>query len=148
MGVRRVLVGLTPHLFATNALGYRFDPQAPAPARGPDVLAPVLGAARIDTRPERVGGLLLGGMSNQKIFMFIGRTRSGKGTIVRVLSAIVGKENVTFPKIGHLQERFGTQTLIDKTLAVVTDARISARADTSSLLESLLSISGEDSQVI
>lgn len=76
--------------------------------------------------------------------MVIGPTRSGKGTIGRVLSALLGAENVAGPSFASLATNFGGQSLIGKALAVVGDARLSGRSDQAVIVERLLSISGED----
>src|SRR5581483_2268645 len=70
----------------------------------------------------------------------------GKGTIARVLTALVGRPNVTGPMLGQLGQNFGLQDLIGKQLAVISDARVAGNA--SVIVERLLSISGEDTITI
>src|SRR5262249_42855244 len=43
---------------------------------------------------------------------------------------------------------FGLQPLLNKTLATITDARLSGRTDLAAVTERLLSISGEDGQTV
>jgi putative DNA primase/helicase len=80
--------------------------------------------------------------------MIVGPKRSGKGTIVRTLRALVGESNVAAPTLSSLAGPFGSQQLIGKTVAVCTESRLSGRADTQAIVERLLSISGEDPQAV
>jgi putative DNA primase/helicase len=77
--------------------------------------------------------------------MAIGPKRSGKGTIGRVLTGLLGAHNVAAPTLASLTTNFGLSPLIGKPLAVISDARLGSRADGSIAVERLLSISGEDS---
>ena len=80
--------------------------------------------------------------------MLVGPKRSGKGTIARVCQSLIGSRNICAPTLGSLRELFGFHTLIDKSAAFISDARIGGRADTAVVTERLLSISGEDKQTI
>ena len=59
------------------------------------------------------GYLLLPITHLQKMFMLIGPKRSGKGTITRVLSAVVGRSNVAGSTLGSLTTPFGLQPLLN-----------------------------------
>ena len=89
-----------------------------------------------------------GDTRQQKIFLFVGPRRGGKGTIGRVLTGLLGPHNVAAPTMAGLSTNFGLQPLIGKPLALVSDARLSGRADGQVGVERLLSISGEDSLTI
>jgi putative DNA primase/helicase len=78
-----------------------------------------------------------------KLILFIGTTRAGKGTIVKVLTSLIGENSVCCPTIRSLAGSFGLQPL-DEQLAVITEARLSARTDQAVIAERLLSISGGD----
>jgi putative DNA primase/helicase len=89
-------------------------------------------------------GYVLGGSIDQhKILVLVGPPRSGKGTIARVLSALVGARHVAGPTMGELAQNFGLASLIGKKLAVVADARFTGR-DLMVAVERLLTISGAD----
>ena len=79
-----------------------------------------------------------------RMLLLQGAKRSGKGTIARVLTALLGEENVAGPGFDTLAAAFGLQDLIGKSLAIVGEARNSARIDQGVLVSRLLSISGED----
>jgi putative DNA primase/helicase len=79
----------------------------------------------------------------QKMFLIVGPRRSGKGTIGRVIAALVGQENVVAPTLASLGTNFGLQPWIGKQLAIIADARFGGRGQ-HQVVERLLSISGED----
>jgi putative DNA primase/helicase len=93
------------------------------------------------------GYLLTPDTSQQRIFLIIGPKRAGKGTLVHLLRELLGADNVTFQRLASLAGEFGCWPLIDKSLAVVADARLKT-TDTHRLTETLLSISGGDPQTI
>lgn len=71
------------------------------------------------------GYCLTGDTSQQKMLLIVGPKRSGKGTIARVLTRLIGNGNVSGPTTSSLAGPFGLQPLIGKTLAIVSDAGIS-----------------------
>jgi putative DNA primase/helicase len=78
------------------------------------------------------------------MLMLIGPRRSGKGTIARVLTRLLGIDNVCGPTLSGLATNFGLWPLLNKRLAIISDARLSGRTDQAVVTERLLSISGED----
>jgi putative DNA primase/helicase len=78
----------------------------------------------------------------------VGPKRSGKGTIGRVLTRLIGKHNCVAPTLAGLGTNFGLAPLIGKRLAIISDARLSGRADQHAIAERLLSITGEDALTI
>jgi putative DNA primase/helicase len=97
---------------------------------------------------ELLGYLISGDRRQQKVFLLIGPPRSGKGTIARVMGALLGAENVAGPTLGSLASNFGLALLIGKSVAIVSDARLSGRSDPAAIAERLLSVSGEDAITI
>ena len=136
----------SPAFFNHNALDFPFKPDAPEPKRWRaflDTLWPEDAAAR-DTLQEVFGYVLTSDTSQQKIFMLVGPKRSGKGTIARVLTGLLGQPNVVAPTFASLSQNFGLAPLVGKQLAVISDARLGTRTDQTAIAERLLSISGED----
>jgi putative DNA primase/helicase len=82
------------------------------------------------------------------MFLLVGPKRSGKGTIGRVLTGLLGRHNVAAPTLSGMTADFGLAPLIDKPLALASDARLSDKRDSSIVVERLLSISGEDTLTI
>lgn len=92
---------------------------------------------------EWVGYCLLPNTSQQKILAIMGPPRSGKSTIGRVLTELLGRQNVASPSIRSLSGQFGLWGMLDKSLAIIPDATLPKPCP--ALEELLKSISGEDS---
>lgn len=140
----------TPRLFTLNAIGYAVQPNAPRPAEWLAFLERLWpdDPQSIELLAEWFGLCLTADTSQQKILALIGPPRSGKGTVARVLSAMIGMENVCGPTLSGLGTNFGMWPLLNKRLAIVSDARLSNRTDQAIVTERLLSISGEDALTI
>lgn len=146
----RVLHPATPYFFTLNGIDFNFDATAPTPSNWLAFLNSVWpdDAETIETLQEIFGYLLTPDTRQQKIFMMVGPKRSGKGITGRILRHLLGELNVCSPTLASFGHDFGKQPLIGKTLAVISDARISGRTDTAMVAETLLSISGEDAQTV
>ncbi|WP_273733365.1 DNA primase family protein [Mycolicibacterium septicum] len=134
----------TPALF--NVVSVPFDHQADAQA--PAWLAFLDSVWPDDVKSimllqEFFGYVLSGRTDMQKLLLLIGPTRSGKGTIARVLTALVGRGNSAGPTLASLGTNFGLSPLLGKPLAVVSDARLGS-IGSHTVVERLLSITGED----
>lgn len=139
----------TPDYFNLNATGVRFDGSADAPEwlKFLDAVMPD-DPQSIETLQDWFGYCLSPDTSQQKVLMMISPPRGGKGTIARILTQIIGQANVVNPTLASLATQFGLAELIAKPLAIITDARLGARADQSAIAERVLSVSGEDGQTI
>ena len=140
----------TPAFFSLTALPFAYQPAAPEPTEWLAFLAQLWPGDQqaIDTLQELFGLLLTGDTRHQKAFLIVGPKRSGKGTIARILTKLLGQDNVCGPTLSSLAQNFGLAPMIGKRLAVISDARISGRADQSIIVERILSITGEDSLTI
>lgn len=134
-------------LFSLNAVDYDYAPSAPAPGQWLEFLHELFAEDLpcVETLQELFGYFLLPDTRQQKIALIVGPKRSGKGTIARVLTGMLGRENVCGPTLGGLATNFGMWPLLNKQLAIISDARLSGRTDQAVVVERLLSISGEDS---
>lgn len=136
----------TPEFFNLTCLPYDYDPDAPPCVRWFRFLEELWGEDEesIGALQEIFAYILVGGTEQQKLFLLVGPKRSGKGTIGRVITGLLGPENVAGPTLASLTTNFGVSPLIGKPLAIISDARLSSRADSLVAVERLLSISGED----
>ncbi len=143
----RTLQPHTPAFFNNNAVPFDYDEDAPKPVLWLRFLRELWGDDKIAIRClQEIFGLLLTPATRlQKIFLVVGPRRSGKGTIGRVLTGLVGRDNVVGPTLAGLASQFGLGSLLDKRVAIVSDARLGSRTDQGVVAERLLSISGEDS---
>ncbi len=142
----RSLMPHTPYFYTHNAIDYPYAHNAPLPAQWLAFLASIWpdDTQAIDTLQEMFGYCLMADTSQQKAFMLIGPKRSGKGTIARILEAVIGPYNCISPTLSSLGGAFGLQPFLGKRLATISDARISGKTDTSVVAERVLAITGED----
>lgn len=147
----------TPRYFSRNGLDYAYDHDAPEPVQWNAFLeslwpthaamTPELAAAHLQnklTLQEIMGHLLTGETKYQKVFLFVGAPRSGKGTIARVIARMVGLDNVVEQSANKLGKEFGLKALLGKQVMIVPDLRLGRESNTSSIAEVILNISGED----
>ena len=142
----RKMLPATNQFVGVNSTPIAYDPNAREPQRFVQFLREIF-PNEADCREglmEVAGLLLTRDTSYQKIFQLVGPTRSGKGTLMRVILSLVGDGNHTSPSTSNLSGRFGLAPLINKQVAVLADMRMGARIDRSNLLETLLRVSGED----
>lgn len=90
------------------------------------------------------GLCLTSNTSFQKILALIGPPRSGKGTISRTLTSLIGQDSVASLGLGDMCREFGLEKLIGTPLAIMPDVRFGNRENVADAVERLLSISGED----
>lgn len=145
----RVRSGHDPRLFTLVAVPFEHDPLAEVPGAWLRFLDELWehDPEQIQTLQEVFGYVLSGRTDLQKIPLIAGPPRAGKGTIAQVLSELVGRRNVVGVSLVSLQNNFGLEPLLDKPLAVISDARLDG-GGTDQLVERLLSISGEDTVTV
>ncbi|MGO9251638.1 MAG: phage/plasmid primase, P4 family [Mycobacterium sp.] len=136
----------TPALFNVVSVPFAYDENAKRPRAWFTFLDSVWqeDPDSIALLQEYIGYILSGRTDLQKMLLLIGPTRSGKGTIARMLAALVGRGHTVGPTLASLGTNFGLSPLLGKPLAVVSDARLSSNAPTHTIVERLLSITGED----
>ena len=86
--------------------------------------------------------------SQQKAAILIGPPRSGKGTTISVLSAVLGHENVASLSLEDLGGQFGLHPLVGKLAAIVDEAQLGRFGSQSQVLRTLKTITGGASQTI
>lgn len=140
----------TPAYFGLSAANVSFDLDAPEPSEWLRFLDQIWpnDCQSIETLQDLFGYLLAPDTSQQKIALIVGPKRSGKGTVARVLTGLLGQNSVAAPTLASLATNFGLAPLIGKPLGIIGDARLGSRADQAAIAERLLSISGEDSLTI
>lgn len=143
----RKLLSPSRQFFTLNALDFDYDARAPAPESWRQFLRDLWDddLESIETLQEIFGLALTNDTRHQKAFLLIGPRRCGKGTIARVLTELVGRGNITAPMLSSLGQQFGLESMIGKSLALISDARLGGRADVAAIVENILRITGEDS---
>lgn len=141
----RTLHAHSPALFNLVHVPFAYDADAPEPAMWLEFLRSVWGddLESIALLQEYFGYILSGRLDMQKLLMLIGPTRSGKGTIARALTQLIGRGHVAGPTLASLGTNFGLSPLLGKPLAIISDARL-GNTPSHIVVERLLSITGED----
>ena len=111
----RTLRSHTPHFFCHHSLAFPFSVTCAPPARWLEFLRELWGndQSSISALQEVMGYILGGYTRQQKIFLFVGPKRGGKGTIGRVLTGLLGAHNVAAPTLAGLSTNFGLQPLME-----------------------------------
>lgn len=141
----RALYPHSPAFFNQTSVSFGYDPEALEPTRWLGFLDQLWGddTESIAALQEFMGYVVSGRLDLDTILLAVGPTRAGKGAIARVLTALVGADNVCGPTLSSLGSDFGLAPLLGKSLAVISDARLNGR-DSSVVVERLLAISGRD----
>jgi putative DNA primase/helicase len=145
----RAVLEHTPLFFNATSVPFAYAQNATRPVRWRTFLnqlwpADPESAAALQ---EWFGYVISGRLDLHKILLMVGPTRGGKGVIARLLTALLGHENVAGPTLSSLNTDFGLAPLLGKSLAVISDARMNGR-NAHVVVERLLSISGEDTLTV
>jgi putative DNA primase/helicase len=142
--VNRELLPHRPSRFNLFSLPFDYQPEAQAPAWHTflDQVLPDDRQAQ-EFLAEWFGYVLSGRTDQQKMAALIGKKRSGKGTIARVLTAVIGKENVAGLNLGTLGNVFGLEPFVGTALAVASDVRWHSRT-IGDAIQPILEVTGED----
>ena len=135
---------LDPAWFVTHCLAVDWDPDTDV--AGSEFLPFIKGAfgeEQLATIQQIMGIILFGDRSFEKAMLLIGPPRSGKGTLLGILEALLGATAVSVGS-RDFSNQFGLQHLIDARLASIPDQRMDAHSDYSALAERVLSIVGQD----
>jgi len=138
---------LIPHsleFFTTNSLPFEYNPAATCPTwlkflndLWPDDMQSQ------ELLQEYMAYVLSGDTKQQKFLNIVGPRRSGKGTINKIMVALLGQHNTVAPQMDELVDSFGLQPWLNKLLASFTDARLTGR-NTAGIVSQLLRIVGGD----
>ncbi len=146
----RTLLPHDPRFFTMNSLPFAYSADAPEPVEWRKFLGTIW-----PNDPESIGLLqrwfgymLSADTSHQKMLLLIGPKRSGKGTIARIMTSLLGKPNVAGPTLSDFANQFGLAQLVGRRAAIIGDARLSGRVDQGEIAGRLLSITGEDTLTI
>jgi P4 family phage/plasmid primase-like protien len=147
-----ILHPLTPSYFNFSATPFQYLPNSPPPAQWIAFLSALWEHSEtrdnIKCLQEWFGYLLTPDTRQQKLLFILGPKRAGKGTIARILRGLVGDRSYTGPTLSSLAGEYGLWPLIGKSVAVISDARLSGRVDTQMVVERILSVTGEDTTTI
>ena len=113
--------GYAPEDYSRNKSPFAFDGEADCPLFLNELIYPAVNAADADLL-QRWAGLALFGYNLPQRFMILdGTPNGGKGTLVRIIQALVGIENTYQLRTECLNERFETYRYRGKTLLIGPD---------------------------
>lgn len=139
----------TPRFFTRNGLPYEYED--PAFCLPPyeflhflETIWPVRDGLlpNHENLQEWFGYLLTSSIKYQKILLLMGASRAGKGVILQIIEALVGKANLASTKLKTLMGEHGTSGLLGKSVAIIPDLVLGK--DSAGAVDTLLSISGAD----
>ncbi len=134
-----------PRYFCLNAIPYDFDPLLNAG----DILQyfhTIFNDQEdcIALLQEWFGYHLTSDMSFEKMMMFRGPPRSGKGTVLGILTAMLGDDQVVSTELSALATDFGYAPLVGKAAAFLPDAKVGWKRNIGQASEKLLQVIGGD----
>lgn len=94
------------------------------------------------------GDMLTSSMKAQKFAVLIGKSRAGKGTLARVMEALVGTRNTAACSILQFGGDFGLEPVLSKRLAIFNEAKKVSGIPLQVATERLISITGNDPQPV
>ena len=134
-----------PRYFCLNAIPYDFDPLLNAG----DILQyfhAIFNGQEdcIALLQEWFGYHLTLDMSFEKMMIFRGPPRSGKGTVLGILMAMLGDDQVVSTELSALATDFGYAPLVGKAAAFLPDAKVGWKRNIGQASEKLLQVIGGD----
>lgn len=128
--------------FNTYSLHFPYDPAAKCPTWDKTLKQwfPNDPSAR-NAVEEVMAYLILGGLELDKIIVWLGKPRSGKGTIMRLVRSMLGT-GFTTQSLDELADRFAMEDLMEKLVCHISEAATTRNAR--KVVQTLKSISGRD----
>ena len=139
------LLPSNPRLFTYSIFPYDYDPDAESNLCI-DTYNQILNEdiECIETLSQWFGYNVVPDMTQEKVMLFIGDPRTGKGTILETLHSMLGKNQYCATSFQALANTHGLSSLTGKLAATLGDARTPRRGEADAALQTILQISGGD----
>src|ERR1019366_4224241 len=98
----------------------------------------------IDLIQEMMGYYLTADTEQEAVFYLLGKSRGGKGTLMKIIAALVGERNLAAPSIRSFASQHWAWGLMNKSLAIITDTAISDREAVKLAANHVNMLSGRD----
>ena len=140
----------TPKWFSLNTLPYDYDPKAKCPywlkitKEWSKDKSGIPNTDWVLLLQEWFAYNLLPDTSRQKFMQYYGPRRAGKGTVLRIQQAMLGRNNCCSPTLSSLGGTFGYETAYGKLAMLVSDAHLGYGSDKIMVMEAIARIVGED----
>ena len=134
-----------PLFFSMCVLPYDFDPDLHSELLLP-TLDDILNSDKsvIEHLQEWCGYQLTPDMSMEKMMLFTGRTRCGKGTVLEAMTGMLGRQQCISTDFQSLASQFGRVPLVGKLAATLGDAKTPKAGEADAALGTILRIVGRD----
>lgn len=135
----------TPALFSFNALPYEFDEDNWS-IRWEHFYQEIFNGDedKIELLAQWFGYNCVPDMSYEKLMLCTGRPRSGKGTVLNTLAAMLGHKQCVSTSFQTLCTEFGYQPLMGKLAVLLSDAKVPREREAKAALEKILQVVGGD----
>ncbi|KKM80088.1 hypothetical protein LCGC14_1343470, partial [marine sediment metagenome] len=145
-----VMLNLTPELFTVAILPYNYDPESWSTLLDEYCYTTFSNDVEsIRLLAQWMGYNLVYDMSYEKFMIYIGPTRSGKSTILKAMSTMLGKKQCGTTSLSLLATQFGAAALEGKSSIIAGDVKGTLRrAEMDAALEKILKITGGDTMPI
>ncbi|KKN68782.1 hypothetical protein LCGC14_0448020 [marine sediment metagenome] len=140
-----VLHNPDPRLFTYNVLPYVYDENAWSNLYD-DTCNQIFNedAECIRVLAQWLGYNTVPDMIHEKLMIFTGDARAGKGTILETLHSMLGKNNYSATSFQALADTHGLYSLTGKLAATLGDARTPRKGEATAALQTILQITGRD----
>ena len=128
----RKLEKFSPKHQVRNKLAVNYDPEAQCPLFEHKLLGEALDPDQIDLAQRWCGLALLGYNISQKIVLLIGKAGTGKSTLMNIITAVIGDENIATLRPDQLNTRFEMTSFLGKTLLHGVDVSVNFLASKNS----------------
>lgn len=133
--------GQSKHFFRQK-MGYEYDPAACCPLFEETVESIFEGdTERMSVFQQLFGYFLTYETKIQKAFFFLGSGSNGKSLLIKIMSEVIGKANITNTSLKTLSSKFGYSDLLHKKVMFSTENEMSTFSDT----EHFKAVTGGDS---
>ncbi len=135
----------TPALFSFNILPYDFDEDAHSDL-WEQFCKDIFNNEKDQIRllSQWFGYNCVPDMSYEKLMLCTGRPRSGKGTVLNTLAAMLGNKQCVSTSFQTLCTEFGYQPLMGKLAVLLGDAKVPRQKEAEAALEKILQVVGGD----
>ncbi len=135
----------TPALFSFNILPYDFDEDSHSELWEQFYKDIFNGESdQIRLLAQWFGYNCVPDMSYEKLMLCTGRPRSGKGTVLNTLAAMLGNKQCVSTSFQTLCTEFGYQPLMGKLAVLLGDAKVPSQKEAEAALEKILQVVGGD----
>ncbi|OMC89223.1 hypothetical protein BK128_04685 [Viridibacillus sp. FSL H7-0596] len=128
------LVEHNPHYFSVNQLPYSYEPQAICP-NFENFLTDVFkeDKERIQLIQQILGYCFYKEVLIHKAFIFLGAGSNGKSVLAKVMSELLGKQNISSTPLADFETKFGFQDMEGKLVNIASENELGTNFNTQNL---------------